>query len=248
MTSVELKQVADYITGWVSTWFKDSNAKHAVIGLSGGIDSGVCAKLCADALGIDRVIGVYMPCGYQPDIQDAYDTAAAIGLTKTHEIDIGEANCILAKSIPGFANSEQAKLNLRPHIRMATLYGVAQSVDHDGNPIDGKVCCTLNRSKRLMGYTTLWGGLVGDFAPIIFMSATEVVAMGKYLGLPEQVLSKKSSDGLTGKTAEETLGVTYEDIDKYFRGKPLDKEITERIASMNKQTQYMRDMVRIPHP
>ena len=248
MNSVELKQVADYITGWISTWFKGSGGKHAVVGLSGGIDSAVCAKLCADALGKDNVIGVYMPCGYQPDIQDAYDVATAIGLTKTHEIEIGEANCVLARSIPGFGNSEQAKLNLRPHLRMATLYGVAQSVDHDGNPVDGKVCCTLNRSKALVGYTTLWGGLAGDFAPILFMSATEVSAMGKYLGLPDTLTGKASSDGLTGKTAEETLGITYEDIDEYFRGKLKDKELSDKIADLQKKNQYMRDMVKIPHP
>lgn len=248
MPKLELERIYNYIITWIRAFFQRTGGKTAVIGISGGADSTVGVKLLADALGPENVIGVFMPCGYQPDIQDAYDAAAAAGVTRTYEIDIGDANATLAKAIPGFSQSEQAKLNLRPRLRMATLYAVAQSVDKDGVPVNGRVCCTGNRCEALVGYCTLWGDLAGDFAPIAFLTKSEVCALGEYMGLPGHLVNKAPSDGLSGKTDEESLGVTYAQIEDYLANKPLDPEVAGRITSMVGRNQFKREIVNIPHP
>ena len=189
-----------------------------------------------------------MPCGYQPDIQDAYDAAAAAGITRTYEIDIGETNAHMAKIIPGFANSEQAKLNLRPRLRMATLYAVAQSVDENGQPNNGRVCCTGNRCESIVGYCTLWGDLAGDFAPLAILTKREVCELGKFMGLPDRLVFKAPSDGLTGKTDEESLGITYAQIEDYLANKPLEPEVAKKITEMAGRNQFKREIIHIPHP
>lgn len=248
MQDEELQKVRDHIVNWIRDYFRTTGGKTMVLGVSGGADSLVCAKLGVEALGTENVIGVFMPCGYQPDIQDAYDGAKAAGLTRTYEIDIGETNAHMAKIIPGFAQSEQAKLNLRPRLRMATLYAVAQSVDDHGDRIDGRVCCTGNRCESLVGYCTLWGDLAGDFAPISILTKSEVCALGKFMGLPENLVYKAPSDGLTGKTDEEALGITYKQIEEFLGNDPVDTEVFEKITKKAAANQFKREIIRIPHP
>lgn len=248
MQDEELQKIRGHIVCWVRDYFKSTGGKTMVLGMSGGADSLVCAKIGVDALGAENVIGVFMPCGYQPDIQDAYDGAKAAGLTRTYEIDIGEANAHMAKIIPGFANSEQAKVNLRPRLRMATLYAIAQSVDENGERINGRVCCTGNRCESLVGYCTLWGDLAGDFAPISILTKSEVCALGKFMGLPENLVYKAPSDGLTGKTDEDALGITYKQIEDFLSDKPLDPEVKQKITERAGRNQFKREIIRIPHP
>jgi len=248
MQNEELQKVHDHIVNWFRDYFKNSNGKTMVIGMSGGADSLVCAKLGTEALGSENVIGVFMPCGYQPDIQDAYDGAKAAGLTRTYEVDIGETNAHMAKIIPGFAQSEQAKLNLRPRLRMATLYAIAQSVDENGERINGRVCCTGNRSESLVGYCTLWGDLAGDFAPISILTKGEVCELGKFMGLPEKLVYKAPSDGLTGKTDEDALGITYKQIEDFLAGVPMEPEVANKIRDRAEKNCFKREIVRIPHP
>ena len=248
MQEEELIKVHDYIVGWSRDYFKKTGGKTAILGMSGGADSTVAARFLTEALGPENVIGVFMPCGYQPDIQDAYDAAAAAGITRTYEIDIGETNAHLAKIIPGFSGSEQAKLNLRPRLRMATLYAVAQSVDENGQPNNGRVCCTGNRCESIVGYCTLWGDLAGDFAPLAILTKREVCELGKFMGLPDRLVFKAPSDGLTGKTDEESLGITYAQIEDFLANKPLDPEVSKKITEMAARNQFKREIIRIPHP
>jgi NAD+ synthase len=244
----EVIKVHDHIVGWIRDYFKTTGGKTAILGISGGADSTVTARLLTEALGRKNVIGVFMPCGYQPDIQDAYDAAAAAGITRTYEIDIGETNARMAKIIPGFSNSKQAKLNLRPRLRMATLYAVAQSVDENGHPNNGRVCCTINRCESIVGYCTLWGDLAGDFAPLANLTKCEVCELGKFMGLPDHLVFKTPRDGLTGKTDEESLGITYAQIEDFLANKPLDPEVAKIITEMADRNQFKREIIRIPHP
>lgn len=248
MQEEELIKVHDHIVGWIREYFKTTGGKTAIIGISGGADSTVAARLLTEALGPKNVIGVFMPCGYQPDIRDAYDAAAAAGVTRTYEIDIGETNARLAKIIPGFSKSVQARLNLRPRLRMATLYAVAQSVNENGQPNNGRVCCTGNRCEYIVGYCTLWGDLAGDFAPLAILTKREVCELGKFMGLPDRLVYKTPSDGLTGKTDEESLGITYAQIEDFLANKPLDPEVAKKITEMAGRNQFKREIIRIPHP
>ena len=73
MQKEELVKIHDHIVGWIRDYVKNSGGKTVILGMSGGADSTVAGRFAVEAVGPENVIGVFMPCGYQPDIQDAYD-------------------------------------------------------------------------------------------------------------------------------------------------------------------------------
>ena len=214
-------------------WIRDFFAKNgpdcsAVIGISGGKDSSIAAALCVEALGKDRVIGVLMPRGEQHDIDKAYLLVDHLGIRR-YEINIAAAADALIAAMPAeFELSKQARENLPPRIRMATVYAVSQSCN-------GRVCNTCNLSEDWVGYSTRYGDSVGDFSPMSNLTVTEVKEIGHLLGLPAELVEKTPIDGLCGKTDEENLGFTYAELDVYIRtGEIANPETKTRIDQKHK--------------
>jgi NAD+ synthase len=201
---------------------------NAVVGISGGKDSSVVAALCCEALGKDRVIGVLMPCGEQKDIDMAKLLVEHLGITY-YIVNIQDAVEGLKWAIP-FELSRQSTINLPPRIRMSTLYAVSQS--HNG-----RVANTCNLSEDWVGYATRYGDGAGDFSPCSNLTVQEVKAVGRVLGLPEELIEKTPIDGLSGKTDEDNLGFLYEELDRYIRTGEIDdpqkKEKIERLHRLN---------------
>lgn len=202
------------IIKWIQKWF-ETNGKgcNAVIGISGGKDSTVCAGLLVKALGKDKVIGVLMPNGVQSDISDSEYICNFLGI-KYYFINIANAYNDILKSINNVNNglevSQQTKENLPPRLRMSTLYAISQSSN-------GRVCNTCNMSEDWVGYSTRYGDSVGDFSPLSNYTVTEVKEIGHYLGLPARLVDKTPADGLCGKSDEDNLGFTYRELDDYIR-------------------------------
>lgn len=212
MNKFNARKVKDEIVEWIRDWFEENGKEcNAVIGISGGKDSSIVATLCVEALGKDRVIGVRMPQGLQPDIDDACKIINHLGI-KSYGVNIGTTVDSILMSMALFAVpvSEQAKINLPPRIRMATLYAVSQSVN-------GRVANTCNLSEDWVGYSTRYGDSVGDFSPLSNLTVTEIKEIGRVLELPDDLIDKTPIDGLCGKTDEENLGFTYEELDNYIR-------------------------------
>ena len=213
---------------WIKNWF-EHNGKgcNAVIGISGGKDSSVVSALCVEALGKDRVIGIKMPCGEQPDITDSNQLIKHLGI-KSYTINIWDAVTGLDNQFPtDIEMSKQTTINLPPRIRMATLYAVSQSVN-------GRVANTCNLSEDWVGYSTRWGDSVGDFSPLANLTSDEVIAIGDACGLPYELTHKTPSDGLCGKTDEDNLGFTYAVLNKYLRTGVCENEaIREKIDYMH---------------
>ena len=207
-----MQQLKNRIVEWIKEWF-ENNGKgcNAVIGISGGKDSSIVAALCAEALGKDRVIGVLMPNGEQADINDAIQLVEHLGI-KYYIINIKDSvDGVVREMISaGIEISEQTRINLPPRIRMSTLYAVSQSCN-------GRVVNTCNLSEDWVGYSTRYGDAAGDFSPMSNLTVTEVRAIGRYLGLPINLVDKVPIDGLCGKTDEENLGFTYAELDLYIR-------------------------------
>ena len=215
----------DRITWWIREWFEANGPEaDAVIGISGGKDSTVAAALLVRALGRDRVVGVMMPNGVQPDIDDSYRACGWLGI-RNMAVDISPAVDGLYGAIDKAAAlsgviygtdtsrlSADAKINTPPRVRMATLYAVAQSL-----PNGGRVCNTCNASEDYIGYSTKFGDAAGDFAPLAQYTVTEIVQMGKALGIPADLVSKPPSDGLCGKTDEDRFGFSYAVLDRFIR-------------------------------
>ena len=207
-------KVKDECVAWIRDFF-ENNGKgcSAVVGISGGKDSSVVAALCVEALGKERVIGVLMPCGEQADIDMAMLLVTHLGI-RHYIINIKDAVDGLTARLP-FPLSRQTVINLPPRIRMATLYAVAQS--HDG-----RVANTCNLSEDWVGYSTRYGDSVGDFSPCSHLTVAEVKAIGRILGLPDVLVDKVPTDGLSGKTDEDNLGFTYAELDRYIRTGEID--------------------------
>ena len=208
-----VEKATEGIIKWIQKWF-DKNGKgcNAVIGISGGKDSTVCAGLLVKALGKDRVIGVLMPNGEQADIMDSIKICEFLDI-RYHIINIERAYESLINLIEyntTFPVTAQTKENLPPRLRMSTLYAVSQSVN-------GRVCNTCNLSEDWVGYSTRYGDSVGDFSPLSNYTVTEVKEIGHYLGLPAELVDKTPIDGLCGKSDEENLGFTYAELDQYIR-------------------------------
>lgn len=208
-----VEKATEGIIKWIQNWFeKNGKGCNAVIGISGGKDSTVCAGLLVKALGKDRVIGVMMPNGVQWDINDSMKIIDFLGI-KNYTINISNAYTSIIENMSLRSNieiSKQTKENLPPRLRMSVLYAVSQS-------LNGRVCNTCNLSEDWVGYSTRYGDSVGDFSPLSNYTVTEVKEIGHFLGLPAELVDKTPIDGLCGKSDEENLGFTYAELDQYIR-------------------------------
>lgn len=207
-------RVTDSCVRWIREYFEHNGPGcSAVVGISGGKDSSTVAALCARALGTGRVIGVLMPNGVQSDIDYARTLVDFLGI-RHFTVNISGAVEGLRDSIP-FPLSRQSEINLPARIRMAALYAVSQSNN-------GRVANTCNLSEDWVGYATLYGDGAGDFSPLSRLTVREVKAVARELGLPERLIEKTPTDGLSGKTDEENLGFTYAELDGYIRTGAID--------------------------
>ena len=221
-------KVKDQCVLWIRDFFeRNGKGCNAVVGISGGKDSSVVAALCVEALGRERVIGVLMPQGVQPDIEAAYLLVNHLGI-KHYVVNIKNAVDDVLKSISALPEiSRQTRVNLPARIRMATLYAVSQS-------INGRVANTCNLSEDYVGYATRYGDGAGDFSPLCNLTVTEVKEIGRVLGLPEILITKTPIDGLSGKSDEENLGFTYDVLDRYIlTGEISDLDIKEKIDRLH---------------
>lgn len=222
------------VVQWIREWFYNNGPQaNAVIGISGGKDSTIIAALLVKALGKDRVIGVMMPNGVQPDISDSEKVIELLGI-KGYEINIyDQYNAeVSALREAGIEPTKDTLINIGPRLRMTTLYAIAQAL-----PNGGRVCNTCNKSEDYIGYSTKYGDAAGDFSPCADFTVTEMLQIGDALGLPHELVHKTPSDGLCGKTDEDNLGFTYEELDKYietgFIKDPDKKAIIDRKHRLN---------------
>lgn len=225
-TAFDAEKVKNACVSWICDFFSENGAGcNAIVGISGGKDSSVVASLCVRALGVERVIGVLMPCGVQSDIDMAELLVSHLGIRR-YVVNIRDAVEGLKANLP-FPLSRQSAINLPARVRMATLYAVAQS--HNG-----RVANTCNLSEDWVGYATRYGDGAGDFSPLSRLTVTEVKEIGRALGLPSELVDKTPIDGLSGKTDEENLGFTYPELDGYIRtGKIDDDETKKRIDRLH---------------
>ena len=233
------KEMKEALIAWIRAWFH-SNGKgcNAVVGIAGGKDSSVCAALCVQALGKDRVIGVLMPNGTQSDIADSRWLVQHLGI-KHFTVDISGAVGAVREQFYriGIQETEQTVINLPPRIRMSVLYAVSQSMN-------GRVINTCNLSEDWVGYSTRYGDSAGDVSLLGRLTVQEVKALGHELGLPEKLVEKTPSDGLCGSTDEQKLGFAYAVLDRYIReGICEDESVRQRIDSLHKQNKFKLELI-----
>jgi NAD+ synthase len=229
----DVKKVKNEIIEWIRNWF-EQNGKDcmAVVGISGGVDSSVVTALCVKALGKDRVFGIKMPCGEQPDIEYANMLIKYLEI-KSYTMNIWDAVIGIDNQFPtDIEVSKQTTINLPPRIRMAALYAISQS-------LNGRVVNTCNMSESYVGFDTRYGDSAGDLSPLANLTKTEVIALAKELGLPDELVHKTPQDGLTGLTDEQSFGFSYAELDAYIRdGIEPSEEVKAKIDSMHEKNLF----------
>ena len=229
-------QITKEIIEWIQDYYKDNPEGMAVIGISGGKDSTICAALLVQALGAHRVIPVLMPKGEQKDISDSERVCEILGLTHSRVVNIQKAYMGIIGEI-GECNRD-IECNLPARLRMATLYAVAALYPNS------RVVNTSNYSERMIGYSTKFGDSAGDFSPLGWLTVREVLEIGDDLGLPYDLVHKVPADGMSGRTDEEKIGFTYDELDDYLikgvRGPNFDKIQKMIVASQHKRSDMPR--------
>ncbi len=233
-----VEKVTNECIAWIRDFFETNGRDcNAIVGISGGKDSSVVAALCVAALGKERVIGVLMPQGEQHDIDCAHALVEHLDI-KNYTVNIKAAVEGLYTALPeDMEISNQARVNLPPRIRMATLYAVGQSNN-------GRVANTCNLSEDYVGYSTRYGDAAGDFSPLSHLTVAEIKQIGSFLGLPDSLVNKTPIDGLCGKTDEDNLGFTYAVLDKYIRTGVCEDAVTkQRIDTMHKNSRFKLELM-----
>ena len=220
------------IVAWLRGRMAAAGARGFVVGLSGGVDSAVVARLCQIAAP-DAVLGVIMPCHSDPrDERDAKLVADHFGVATTRADlalpydqftnTLGDALALLPASqrtAPGAAGATDIRArvplaNVKPRMRMATLYFLANSLNY-------LVAGTGNRSELAIGYFTKYGDGGVDLLPVGHLLKSEVRALARELGVPASIIEKPPSAGLwPGQTDEVEMGFTYADLENYLTGGP----------------------------
>ena len=224
-----------------------------VVGISGGKDSTVTAAICARALGADHVYGVMMPDGEQKDIADSIRVCEALGIHR-RTVNIGKMHAALKEvtdqNTPSAADGEfvipqnrESDINVGPRLRMTTLRYIAQAL---GAWLAG----TGNLSEATVGYCTKDGDTSCDFSMLGALTSVEVVEMGLTMPeIPRELVVKTPTDGLSGKSDEERLGITYAEIHRFIReGSSGNPETDEIIRKKERANMHKRKTPLILNP
>lgn len=248
----------------IRDYCNNTQCRGFVIGISGGKDSTVVAKLLVDAIGADKVLGILMPNEVQKDINDSINVCKLLGIN-FHIIDIRYIyeSILSAIHMPYFPEYETDEYgNMSPFVTPAkdrvatTVNGFSFQVSPKARTnipprirmtiayaiaqsIGYRVCGTGNKSEHYIGWYTKWGDGACDFNPIADLTCTQVIELGDYMKLPYELVHKTPADGLTGKSDEENFGFTYKELDQYISDPSiLYTHNSDKFNEMHKKSQH----------
>ena len=240
LVTMDFDKTSRRIQDFIASYVRDASAEGIVIGLSGGLDSSVAVKLCVEALGKEKVLGLVLPSKETPlqDVNDAKALARALGIrNKTINIEP-----IVSKFMEALLNEKKAKGNLMARVRMSILY-------HHAYDEKRLVVGTSDKSEYFIGYFSKFGDGGADLLPMADLYKTQVRALGAFLGVPKTILQKKSSPALwKGHLAEKEIGMEYEVLDPILHllvDKKMDaKEVAEKLGTNIAKVKKVQEMIK----
>jgi len=235
ITSDDVNELKSFIKSTVTK----AGAKGVVIGLSGGIDSAVATKLCADALGPENVLNVFMPSrGTPPEDYKVTSELSSQWGTEYRVVDVQPAVDALAAVLLSDAETPLERGNISARCRMIVLYNLAKKRQY-------LVVGTSNQSEIMMGYFTKFGDGACDMTPLANLYKTEVRQIAALIGVPQPIIDKPPSAGLwEGQTDESDMGIKYEDLDKILYGMEQDRTDSQIAADTGLPKETISDIRR----
>jgi NAD+ synthase len=247
---------AEKIALWMRSQLSSAGARGFLVGLSGGVDSAVVARL-AQMAAPGAVTGVLLPCHSDPqDERDALAVASRfslptirVDLSGTFDVLTSEAQAalrLLPEPLRSAGPADPLRrvplANIKPRLRMTTLYFVANSINY-------LVAGTGNRSELAIGYFTKYGDGGADLLPLGHLLKGEVLEMAKELGVPGAIIDRPPSAGLwPGQLDEDDMGFTYAELERYLEEGPqaVSPALAMRIERLTRSSEHKRMMPPIP--
>jgi NAD+ synthase len=238
-----LEDLAARLSTWIRERTEQAACKGVILGLSGGVDSAVVAALCRNALP-DSCLALIMPChSSDSDTEDAELVARTFSIPTTRAVlDEVFDHLIAVMQRPDFdpATCRLAEANLKPRLRMCTLYYFA-------NRLNYLVVGTSNRSEIAIGYSTKFGDGGVDILPLGNLLKRDVRRLAVHLGVPTQIVDKVPSAGLwEGQTDEGEMGFTYEQLDEYLTTGRAPEAVGKRIDALIEASAHKRALPPTP--
>lgn len=246
--------------GFIKRKLTESGSKALVLGISGGIDSTTCgrlAQLAVDALNQEhatdqyKFVAVRLPYGEQKDEDEAQLALSFIQPTYSVSVNIKagvdglHAASHDALAGTGLIPSEEAKVdfvkgNVKARARMVAQYEIAGYVG-------GLVLGTDHSAENITGFYTKFGDGACDMAPLFGLSKRQVRQVAAALGAPDLLVHKTPTADLEElapqKADEDALNLTYEQIDDFLEGKPVEQFVIDRLVGIYKATQHKRQPI-----
>ncbi|MDC0437834.1 NAD+ synthase [Nitrosopumilus sp.] len=244
--SQDYASITNRIEEFIENEIKKNNAKGIILGLSGGIDSAVLAYICKRKLK-EKTLALILPDTTITPNSETEDAMKIISLTGI-EHKLIDIKPIVNEYSMYLVPNEKSKGNLRARIRTNILYYYANIENY-------LVLGSSDKSEYLIGYFTKYGDGASDLTPIVSLYKLQVREIAKYLGISENIISKKSSPHLwKDHEAEKELGIQYEEVDSILycliekglsiqetvERTNIDKEIVEKIHNLNINSEHKR--------
>lgn len=231
-----MKEIVDNLVEWLRDSVKEVNCKGIVYGLSGGVDSAVIAALSKLAFG-DESLAIMMPIN--SSFEDEIDAKLVIDKFNLNaiKVDLSRTYSEFVEVVEKGGN-QMAYANVKPRLRMTTLYYYAQLKGY-------LVVGTSNKSEFTVGYFTKYGDSGSDLMPLVDFTKKEIFELARYLEIPDKIIQKPPSAGLfEDQTDEDEMGFTYNDLEKYINNEKIDERIEEKINKMVKISEHKRNFAK----
>ena len=262
LPEIDVQNEIDCRISFIKSQLQQSGLKILVLGISGGVDSSTCGRLAQ--LAVDQLnntlrdktapyqfIAVRLPYGIQADEDDAQQAIDFIKPSRcltTNILDGADGihqevtQALIQENLLNVSEAQIdfSKGNVKARARMVAQYHIA-------GILGGLVLGTDHSAENITGFFTKWGDGACDLAPLFGLSKRQVRALAKALNAPSILVDKAPTADLEclepGKTDEDSLGISYQELDDFLEGKEVTTAVSEHIINIYEKTQHKRQAI-----